>query len=169
MRIFLNLSYLWKSLFYENLFELFFFVRVAFFWKKKENCFDFFFLFVRISSSYGNLSFHESSFLSARIYFFSLSLYENKQAYQYHHLKRIFYHWKQIMILCRFRMFLFYALNSSHFMFEFLLLNKMSLNSLKSVVILTPFAILDSLPSIFFMEYIFDFNQLFFPQTRLSF
>ena len=63
------------------------------------------------------------------------------------------------MILCRFRMFLFYALNSSHFMFEFLLLNKMSLNSLKSVVILTPFTVLDSLPSIFFMEYIFDFNQ----------
>ena len=29
---------------------------------------------------------------------------------------------------------------------------------INSVAIFTPFAVLDSLPSIFFMEYIFDFN-----------
>ena len=38
------------------------------------------------------------------------------------------------------------------------LLNKVSLNLLNSVAINTPFAILDSLHSIFFEEYIFDFN-----------
>ena len=44
------------------------------------------------------------------------------------------------------------------------LLNKVSLNSLNSVAIFTPFAVLDSLPSIFFMEYIFHFNP-----TKISF
>ena len=29
-----------------------------------------------------------------------LSLYENKQEYEYQHLKQIFYHQKQIMIFC---------------------------------------------------------------------
>ena len=37
-------------------------------------------------------------------------------------------------------------------------LNKVALNSLNSVVAFTPLVALDSLPSIFFIEYIFDFN-----------
>ena len=50
-----------------------------------------------------------------------LSLYENKQIYEYHHLKQIFCHQKQIMIFWWFRMFPFYvfALNSPHFMSDF--------------------------------------------------
>ena len=55
---------------------------------------------VTISSFYENLF---ESFLPERIYFFSL--YENKQAYEYHRLKRIFCHQKQIMIFCWFHMF----------------------------------------------------------------
>ena len=50
------------------------------------------------------------------------------------------------------------------------LLDKVSLNSLNSVAIFTPFAVLVSLPSIPFMEYVFDFNApnssfFFFLQT----
>ena len=53
---------------------------------------------------------------------------------------------------------MFFSSNSFHFLSDYFLLNKVSLNSLKSVAIFTPFAVLDSLPSIFFIEYIFDFN-----------
>ena len=89
-----------------------------------------------------------------------LSLYENKQVDEYHCLKQIFYHQNMIMIFCWFRMFSFYVftLNSSHFMSDYFLLNKVSLNSLNSVAISTPFAVLDISQSIFFMECIFDFN-----------
>ena len=40
------------------------------------------------------------------------------------------------------------------------LLKRTSLNSLNSVAIFTHLAVFDSLPSIFFIEYIFDFNQI---------
>ena len=40
------------------------------------------------------------------------------------------------------------------------LLHKVSLSSLNSVVIFIPFAVQDSLPSIFYMEYIFDFHPI---------
>ena len=43
-----------------------------------------------------------------------LSPYENKQAYEYHHLKQNFYHQNTIMIFCWFRIFQFYV-----FYFEF--------------------------------------------------
>ena len=43
-----------------------------------------------------------------------LSLYENKQVYEYHHLKQIFYHQNTIVISCWFLMFQFYD-----FYFEF--------------------------------------------------
>ena len=43
-------------------------------------------------------------------------------------------------------------------MSDYFFLNQVSLNSLNSVAILTPFALLESLPSIFFMGYVFDFH-----------
>ena len=55
------------------------------------------------------------------------SLYENKRAYEYHYLKQIFYHQNMIMIFCWFHMFLFsvfFALNSSHFMSEYFLVEQ---------------------------------------------
>ena len=45
------------------------------------------------------------------------SLYENKQAYQPHHLKQIFYHQNMIMIFCWFRMFQIYVFNFELFSF----------------------------------------------------
>ena len=58
-----------------------------------------------------------SSYLwsSTRIYF--LSLYENNQAYENHHLKQIFYHQNMTMIFCRFRMFPFYVFYLEFFSF----------------------------------------------------
>ena len=54
---------------------------------------------------------------------------------------------------------MFFVLNSFHFVSDYFLLNKVSLNSLNSVAIFTPFAVLDSIiPSIVFIEYIFDFH-----------
>ena len=50
----------------------------------------------------------------------------------------------------------FFVLNSSDFMSSYFIVEQM--NSLNSVAIFTPYAALDSLPSIFFMEYTFDFN-----------
>ena len=80
------------------------------------------------------------------------------------------------MIFSWFRKFPLFVLNSSQFMSEYFLVDKVSLNSLNSnsfAAIFTNFAVLDSLPSMFFMEYIFDFNptdsQSFFLQTPLSF
>ena len=84
-----------------------------------------------------------------------LSLYENKQAYQYHYLKQIFYHQNMIMIFCRFPMFPFYVFLPWILLIlcvTIFMLNKVPLNSLNSVAILT------YLPSIFFMECSFDFN-----------
>ena len=52
---------------------------------------------------------------SVRIDF--LSLYENKQTYESHHLKQIFYHQNAIMIFCWFRMFLFYIFCLEFFSF----------------------------------------------------
>ena len=45
-----------------------------------------------------------------------LSLWENKQEYEYHYLKQIFYHQNTLMIFCWFCMFQFYV-----FWFEFFL------------------------------------------------
>ena len=44
-------------------------------------------------------------FMKALFYVYFLSFYENKQAYESHHLKQIFYHQKQIKF-CRFHFFL---------------------------------------------------------------
>ena len=57
--------------------------------------------------------------ISLNLFFFmiicaNLCLYENKQAYESHHLKQIFYHQKQIIIFCWFYMFQFCV-----FCFEF--------------------------------------------------
>ena len=49
-----------------------------------------------------------------------------------------------------------FTLNSFHFMSNIFLLNKTSLNLLNSVEAPTPFAVLYSLLSIFFIEHIFD-------------
>ena len=61
------------------------------------------------------LSFHLS-----RIYLYTLifvSLYENKQAHEYHHLKQIFCHQKQIIIFCWFCLFPFYVFYLKFFSF----------------------------------------------------
>ena len=96
----------------------------------------------------------------AQILLFTIFL--NKQGYEYHHLKHILYYQNTIIIFRWFRMLQFYV-----FYFEFFsicvrifyfLLNKVSLNLLNSVAMFTPFAILDSLPSIFFTECIIEFN-----------
>ena len=55
----------------------------------------------------------------------------------------------------------FFALNSSHFVSEYFLLNRVSLNSLKLVAIFTSFAVLDSLPSSESTDYIFDLQTHF--------
>ena len=90
------------------------------------------------------------------------TLYENKLVYESHHFKKkIFYHQNTVMIFCWYHMFqvcvlLFWILFI--LCLVILLLNKVFLNSLNSVVIFTPFAVLDSLPSSESIEYIFDFN-----------
>ena len=79
-------------------------------------------------------------------------LYENKQTYKFHHLTHIFYFktWQKILLtsyvsnLC-FLLWIFFILYLIIFS-----LNKTSLNLSNSAAILTPFAILHSLPSIFF-------------------
>ena len=78
----------------------------------------------------------------------NLCFCDNKQVYEYHHLKQIFYHQKQIMIFCWFHMFQVCVFFFEFFLFcvSTFLLNKVSLNSLNSVAIFTPFAVLDSLP-----------------------
>ena len=86
-----------------------------------------------------------------------------------HHLKQIFYHQNIIMIFCWFCMFPFYVF--LHWILFSLcpiifLLNKVCLNSLNSVAIFTPFAVLDYLSAIVFTECIFIFNSTkstFFP------
>ena len=51
-----------------------------------------------------------------------------------------------------------FMLNSFHFVSEYFLMNKVSLNSLNSVAVFVPFTILDFLPSSESIECIFDFN-----------
>ena len=92
---------------YEN---LFFFARIfSYSWSS-----------VKISSffseSFWTLLICENLFLFMMIcenflaHFFAFySLYENKQAYKYHHLKQIFYHINMIMIFCWLRMSQFYV------------------------------------------------------------
>ena len=90
----------------------------------------------------------ENLFSSVCTYFYLwesvfLSLYENKPAYEYcHHLKEIFYHQNTIVIFCWFHKYQFYV-----FLLWILfilclttfLLNRVFLNSLKSVMIFPPF------------------------------
>ena len=71
-----------------------------------------------------------------------LSLYENKQAYKYHHLEQIFYHQNTIMIFCWY--FIIYVPNLCFLLWILLilclstfLLNKVASNSLNSVAIFT--------------------------------
>ena len=59
---------------------------------------------VRISSFYENFFLLWESFVIS-IIFVNLCLYENKQVYEYHHLKKNFYHQNTTMIYCWFRMF----------------------------------------------------------------
>ena len=140
LKIFLNPFYLW-----ELFWILFIFKNLFFLWKSFES-----FLSVRTAS-----------FLIRTSFIFFLSLYENKPTYEFHHLKQIFCHENMIKTFFKFHMSLFYV---SYFEFFwlcvslFFLLNKASLNSLNAVAIFTPFAILHSLQSIFFIENIFDFN-----------
>ena len=108
----------------------------------------------------------ENLFESLLIYdqlweFIFLSIYENKQAYDVTSSKTNLLSSKtnndtllisHIPILCFLSWILLISCLSTF------LLNNVSLNSLKSVAIFTPFAVLDYLPSIFFMECIFDFN-----------
>ena len=105
-------------------------------------------------------NFFEFLFICENQFFFLRSLWKWASV-SMHYLKHIFYHRNTIMIFCRFRMFQVYVFCVEFFSFCVSLLfwlNKVSLNSLNSVAILTPFAVLDYLLSIFFIEYIFDFN-----------
>ena len=65
---------------------------------------------------------------------------------------------KSFLIKNRYWYFVDFVCSDFIFLTSIFLLNSVSLNSLNSVAIFTPFAILDSLPSICFMEYIFDCN-----------
>ena len=71
-----------------------------------------------------------------------------------------------VPILC------FFALSSSYFRSDYVFIEQSVFEFINSVVILTLFAVLDSLPSIFFMECSFDFNptnsSIIFP-SDLSF
>ena len=90
-----------------------------------------------------------------------LSVCENKRAYEYHHLQQIFYHQNMKMIFRWFRMFPFYVFLPWILLILCLiifLLNSVSLNSLNTFPVFTLYAVLDPLPSIFFVEYIFEFN-----------
>ena len=92
----LTYFYLWKSLFiYDNLWESFLFVRI----------------FLNPSYLWESLLIYDH--LCESIF---LSLWENKQEYEYHYLKQIFYHQNTLMIFCWFCMFQFYV-----FWFEFFL------------------------------------------------
>ena len=82
--------------------------------------------------------------------------YENKPRCKFHHLTHIFYRQNMnisyVPSLC-FLLWILFILCLTIFS-----LNKTSLNFFNSVAILTPFAVLYYLPSIFFIEYIFHFN-----------
>ena len=85
--------------FHENSFESFLSVRISFFlWKLFE-----FLLSVRISFLWELFLNLFSLWKSFALFFICeksfLNLYENKPAYECHHLKHIFYHWKQINTL----------------------------------------------------------------------
>ena len=85
-----------------------------------------------------------------KIFLASYSLCENKQVYKHHHLKQIFYNQNMIIMFCWICMFQFYFFLLWILFILYLvifLLNKMSLYSLNFIVMLTPFAVLNSLPS----------------------
>ena len=122
------------------------------------------FLSVRISSFYGNplnlFYLWESLLLFYFIYFF-LSLYENNPAYEYHHLKQIFYHQNTIMIFLLtsyvpFSCFLFWILLI--LCLVTFLFSKVFSYSFNSTAIFTPFVVLDSLPSSESIQCNFDFH-----------
>ena len=110
----------------QNLFlfvKTYFLVRIYFHLSKSFFICQNLFSSLRISSSLWSsvrISFYLWS--SVRIYF--LSLHENKQVYEYHHLKQIFYHQNTIMIFCWYFViyvpnFMFFTLNSAHFVSEY--------------------------------------------------
>ena len=106
-------------------------------------------LFTRISS-YDHLC--ESTFLS---------VYENKLVYEYHHFKKNLLSSKRdnnICWVCMFQFYVFLLWIRLILCLTTFLLNKVLLNSLNSVTMFIPFAVLNYLPSIIFIEYIFDFN-----------
>ena len=71
---------------------------------------------------------------------------------------KIFQHDKDILLISYVESFCFLAWILFILCLIIFLLNKIFLNSLNSIAIFTPVVIQDSLPSIFFIDYIFDFN-----------
>ena len=108
---------------------------------------------------------------STTIMYLKLFLQRNKQEYESHHLKQIFCHQNTIMIflISYVPILCFLLWNLFILCLSIFLSNKVSLTSLNSVAIFTPFAILDSLPPITSLTLIQQTHQLFFLQTRLSF
>ena len=118
-------------------------------------------------------SFWISSHLWSSVWIYFLSLYENKQAHKFHHLKQIFYHQKQIMIFCWFCMFPFYVFLpwiSSHFMSDYFLVKQSVLEFIKLSCDIHSFCCIR-----FFTIYIFhgmhlwQTHRLFLLQTGPSF
>ena len=96
--------------FYQNLFKSFLLVRFS---SLCENFFESFFMGIFFESLVSENLFDYLFIYDHPCESIFLSLYENKQAYEFH-LKQISCHQNMIMIFCLFRMFLFYA-----FCFEF--------------------------------------------------
>ena len=88
-----------------------------------ENLFFFVMIFLNPSYLWKSLLIGGHLWESFNTSFDFYSLYENKEAYEYHHLKQIFYHRNMIMIFCWLRIFQFYVftLNSFHFVSAFLI------------------------------------------------
>ena len=113
-----NYFHLWKSLLiYDHLWESF--LSHNHLWKSFFICQNLFssectYFFLWEFYDHLQKSFRIYDHLSESIF---LSLYENKQVYEYHHLKQIFYHQNTIIIFCWFCIFhfLFFTLNSFHF------------------------------------------------------
>ena len=147
----------------QNLFlfvKTYFLVRIYFHLSKSFFICQNLFSSLRISSSLWSsvrISFYLWS--SVRIYF--LSLHENKQVYEYHHLKQIFYHQNTIMIFLLtsyvpFSCFLFWILLI--LCLVTFLFSKVFSYSFNSTAIFTPFVVLDSLPSSESIQCNFDFH-----------
>ena len=98
---------------------------------------------------YFHFYFHFNSY-----YIFYYNLYENKLKYELYHLTQIFYHQNMIKIFYQFHKFLFYIFQLVFFFLCLIifLLKRVFLNSLNSVAMLTPLAVLDSLPFTFLMS-----------------